>query len=87
MKIKVFYDRENKEKEVEIDENSTVKDLLKKMNINPETVIVSKNNDIILKEEKLDEKSMEKLEKEVEETKEEPEKKETQNEIKSEEEK
>jgi sulfur carrier protein ThiS len=52
MKIKTFYDRENKERIVELD-NPTVKDLLAKMKINPVTVIVSKNNNIILEDEKL----------------------------------
>lgn len=56
MKIKVFYDRENKEKIIELDNNSTVKELLKKININPVTVIVSKNNNIIMEDEKLNEK-------------------------------
>ena len=54
MKLKVFYDRENKEKTIELDNNLSVKDLLKKMNINPVTVIVSKNNNIILEDEKLE---------------------------------
>ena len=56
MKIKVFYDRENKEKTIELGNNSTVKELLKKININPVTVIVSKNNNIIMEDEKLNEK-------------------------------
>ena len=56
MKIKVFYDRENKEKTIELGNNTTVKDLLKKMEINPVTVIVSKNNNIIIEDEKLNEK-------------------------------
>lgn len=53
MKLKVFYDRENSEKTIELDKNSSVNDLLKKLKINPVTVIVSKNNNIILEEEKL----------------------------------
>jgi len=53
MNVNVFYDRENKEKTIELDNNLSVKDLLKKMNINPVTVIVSKNNNIILEDEKL----------------------------------
>ena len=56
MKLKVFYDRENKEKTIELGNNTTVKDLLKKMEINPVTVIVSKNNNIIMEDEKLNEK-------------------------------
>ena len=56
MKIKVFCGRENKEKEVEIGSSTTVKGLLKKMDINPVTVIVSKNNGIVMEDEKLNEK-------------------------------
>ncbi|MAE43304.1 thiamine biosynthesis protein ThiS [Candidatus Woesearchaeota archaeon] len=56
MKLKVFYDRENKEKTIELDGNMSVKDLLEKMNINPITVIVSKNDNIILEDEKLNDK-------------------------------
>ena len=53
MQINVFFDRENKEKTIELDVNSSVKDLLSKMNINPVTVIVSKDNNIIMENEKI----------------------------------
>lgn len=53
MRIKVFYDREKSEKAIELGNDSNVHDLLEKMKINPEIVIVSRNKDIILKEEKL----------------------------------
>ena len=56
MKISVFHDREKKEKTIEIDENTSVKELLTKMNINPVTVIVSKDNNIITEDEKLNDK-------------------------------
>ncbi|MBI2208498.1 MoaD/ThiS family protein [Candidatus Woesearchaeota archaeon] len=56
MKLKVFYDRENREKTVELGNNATIKDLLKKMGINPVTVIVSKNDDVILEDQKLKDK-------------------------------
>ena len=56
MKLKVFYDRENKEKTIVLDDNLTVKDLLARLNINPVTVIVSKNNELILEDEKLNDK-------------------------------
>jgi len=56
MKLKVFYDRESREKTIELGNNATIKDLLKKMEINPVTVIVSKNNDVVLEDEKLKEK-------------------------------
>ena len=55
MKLKIFYDRENKEKTIILCDNLTVKDLLARLNINPVTVIVSKNNEIILEDEKLKE--------------------------------
>ena len=53
--ISVFIDRENKNATLEIDNNSLVKDLLKKLNINPVTVIVSRKNELILEDEKLNE--------------------------------
>ena len=55
MKLKIFYDRENKEKTIILGDNLTVKDLLARLNINPVTVIVSKNKEIILEDEKLKE--------------------------------
>ena len=51
--INVFIDRENKNTKLELDNNSIVIDLLKKLNINPVTVIVSRNNELILEDEKL----------------------------------
>jgi len=53
MKIQVFYDREKQEKTIDLEENSSIKDLLTKMNINPVTVIVSKEDNIILEDENL----------------------------------
>lgn len=51
--VKVFIDRENKKASLELGNNSTVTDLLKKLNINPVTVIVSRENELILENEKL----------------------------------
>ena len=51
--VKVFIDRENRDITLELDNNSIVSDLLKKLNINPVTVIVSRNNELILEDEKL----------------------------------
>ncbi|MFC2016536.1 MoaD/ThiS family protein, partial [Chloroflexota bacterium] len=56
MQIKVFYDRENKQKTIELANNSSAKDLLVKMKINPITVIVSKDDAIITEDEKLKDK-------------------------------
>lgn len=61
MQINVFYDREKQEKTVDLDENSSIKDLLAKMNINPVTVIVSKEDNIILEDENLQDKDKIKL--------------------------
>lgn len=51
--ISVFIDRENKNKTTELDANSLVINLLKKLKINPVTVIVSRDNQLILEDEKL----------------------------------
>jgi len=56
MQINVFFDRENKEKSIELDFNSSVKDLLSKMNINPVTVIVSRDSSIITEDEIVNDK-------------------------------
>ena len=53
MRISVFFDRENMEKTIEIGKNSSVKDLLANMKINPVTVIVSRDNNIITEDEKV----------------------------------
>lgn len=51
--VSIFIDRENKNKTLDLDNSSIVADLLKKLNINPVTVIVSRNNELILEDEKL----------------------------------
>ena len=61
MQITISSDRENQNKIIEIDENSSVKDLLIKININPVTVIVSRDDNIILEDEKLKDKDNLKL--------------------------
>ena len=47
MKLEVFIEREGKKKTVEIAENSTLKDVLDKLKINPVTVVISKNKEIV----------------------------------------
>ena len=54
--VNVFLDRENKNAKIEMDNNSSVADLLKKLNINPVTVIISRNNELILEDEKVNDK-------------------------------
>jgi len=61
MQINVIYDREKQEKTIDLEENSSIKDLLTKMNINPVTVIVSKDDNIILEDENLNDKDKIKL--------------------------
>ena len=51
--VNVFIDRENKNTTLNLDNNSIVSDLLKKLSINPVSVIVSRNNELILEDEKL----------------------------------
>ena len=53
IKVSVFIDRENKNTKLELDNNSIVADLLKKLNINPVTVIVARKNELILEDEKI----------------------------------
>lgn len=53
IKISVFIDRENKNTALELGNDSVVADLLKKLGINPVTVIISRNNELILEDEKL----------------------------------
>ncbi len=53
IKVNVFIDKLNKNTYLELDSNSTVSDLFKKLNINSVTVIISRNNELILEDEKL----------------------------------
>ena len=51
--VNVFIDRENKNTILKLDNNSIVSDVLKTLKINPVTVIVSRNNELIMEDEKL----------------------------------
>lgn len=53
IQVRVFIDRENKSKEMELDSDSVVSDLLNELSINPVTVIVSRGNELILDDERL----------------------------------
>ena len=53
LKVRIFVDRNNLDKTVELDDKSTVSDLLNELKINPVTVIVSRGNELILEDEKL----------------------------------
>ena len=54
--ISVFIDRENKNKTIELEKDSSLENLLEKLGINPVTVIVSRNNNLIQEDEKLRDK-------------------------------
>jgi|TARA_Y100000310_G_scaffold144893_3_gene144213 thiamine biosynthesis protein ThiS len=56
MQITAYIERENKERIVELEEQATVEKLLEKLKINPETVLVVKNEEVLLKEVKLEDK-------------------------------
>lgn len=53
MKVKIFFDRINKEQIIEIERNTTIRKLLKKLNINPVEVVVVKNGRIVIESEKI----------------------------------
>ena len=49
--MRVFIEPENETKEIEF--SGTVSELLKKLNINPETVITAKNDELVPEDEEL----------------------------------
>ena len=51
--VSIFIDKENKNTKLELNSKSIVSDLLKELKINPVTVIVSRNNELILEDEEL----------------------------------
>tara|TARA_Y100000310_G_C19940663_1_gene472400 strand:+ start:89 stop:295 length:207 start_codon:yes stop_codon:yes gene_type:complete len=54
MLIKVFFDRENRNESLELEEGSRINNILEKFSINPVTVIVAKNGEVVTKDEKLE---------------------------------
>lgn len=56
--MKVYIEKTNENKEIEA---TTVKELLSKLKINPTTVIVTKNNELVTEEEKISNKDEIKL--------------------------
>lgn len=56
MKLQVYIEREKKKLEIDLKDNSTVKDLMTKLNVNPVTVVVSKNREIVTELAKLKDK-------------------------------
>lgn len=55
--MKIKYTFQDREKTIEL-EKPTVKSLLEKLEINPETVLVSRNKEIVLSSQKLDSKDL-----------------------------
>ncbi len=53
MKVKVFLGKEDSGKSLEIPNGQTIESLLKKLKINPQAVIVSRNGDIVAEQETL----------------------------------
>ena len=51
--VSVFIDKQDETRELELNRNSSVSDLLGKLKINPVAVIVSRNNELILEDEKI----------------------------------
>ena len=54
MRIKVFLDKESKNLEIPKDQN--IESLLKKLGINPQTVIVMRNGEVVTEQDTLQEK-------------------------------
>jgi len=52
--MKIFIEKTNTTKEIQLENQTTVLEILKELEINPETVIISKNNNLITQEAKLD---------------------------------
>ncbi len=51
IKIRVKYGKD--EKEIEIEENSKIKDVLNSLNINAEEVVIKRNNELCTEEDKI----------------------------------
>ncbi len=56
--MKVYLEKTNEYKEIEA---STVKELLTKLKVNPSTIIVTKNNELVTEDEKISSKDEIKL--------------------------
>ncbi len=51
--MEIYIEKTNEYKEIEA---STIKEILAKLNINPTTIIVTKNNELVTEDEKINEK-------------------------------
>ena len=51
MKIKVIFEKEKSHRTVEVRREQTIESLLKEMKVNPQTVIVVKNGEVVTEQE------------------------------------
>ena len=51
MKLKIFIEKENKNKTIILKENSKILDILTELKINPVTIIAVKNNEVVTEHE------------------------------------
>ncbi len=56
VKINVYIERDDETKQVDISKKTTIKDMLNQLNINPVTVIVTKNNELCDESEEINSK-------------------------------
>jgi sulfur carrier protein ThiS len=56
MKVRVFFDKEKSHRTVDVRRDQTIESLLKKLHINPQTVIVIKNGDVVSEQDSLKDK-------------------------------
>ena len=47
MKLKVFIERENKRVSINVKEGATISDVLRKLKLNPVTVVITMNNEVV----------------------------------------
>ncbi len=56
MKVKIFFEKGNARKSIEVSKGQTIESALKKLKINPQTVIVVKNGEVVPEQETLQDK-------------------------------
>ncbi|MBS3131226.1 MoaD/ThiS family protein [Candidatus Woesearchaeota archaeon] len=61
MEVELFIEKENRKKMIKLEEGAILKDVLEMVNVNPVTIIASRNNEIILEDDKLNDKDKIKL--------------------------
>jgi thiamine biosynthesis protein ThiS len=51
--VEVFIEKENKKLKIQLEDNAIVSDLLRNLRLNPVTVIIARNNELLWESEKL----------------------------------